>query len=72
MATHSGILAWCIPRTEELTGYSPEGRKGSDTTEHTDTHTVYKYDGTRECDQVRKEREGQTRDLGLLYTHCYT
>jgi len=23
MATHSGILAWRLPRTEELAGYSP-------------------------------------------------
>ena len=64
MTAHSGILALSIPRTEELTGYSPEGRKESDTTERTD-----KYDGMHERDQVRKEKEGHTRDLGLLYTH---
>ena len=33
MATHSSILAWRIPWTEELAGYSPWGRKESDTTE---------------------------------------
>ena len=33
MATHSGILAWKIPWMEELVGYNPWGRKGSDTTE---------------------------------------
>ena len=33
MATHSSILAWRIPWTEELVGYSPWGRKESDTTE---------------------------------------
>ena len=71
MAAHSGILAWSLPRTEELTGYSPEGRKESDTTERTDTDTVYKYYGMHERDQVRKEKEGHTRDLGLLYTHFY-
>ena len=27
MATHSNILAWEIPWTEELVGYSPWGRK---------------------------------------------
>ena len=27
MATHSRILAWEIPWTEELVGYSPWGRK---------------------------------------------
>ena len=35
MATHSSILAWRIPQTEEAgrTGYSPEGHKESNTTE---------------------------------------
>ena len=27
MATHSSILAWEIPWTEDLAGYSPWGRK---------------------------------------------
>ena len=40
MATHSSILAWRIPWTEEPVGYSPWGRKESDTTErlHSLTH----------------------------------
>ena len=33
MATHSSILAWGIPWTEELGGYSPWDHKESDTTE---------------------------------------
>ena len=34
MATHSSILAWRIPWTEEsLVGYSPWGGKELDTTE---------------------------------------
>ena len=33
MATHSSILAWRIPWTEELTGLSPWGHKELDTTE---------------------------------------
>ena len=33
MATHSSILAWRIPWTEELVGYSPQGGEESDTTE---------------------------------------
>ena len=32
MATHSSILAWEIPWTESLAGYSPWGREASDTT----------------------------------------
>ena len=36
MATHSSILAWGVPWTEEPAGlYSPWGHKGSDTTEVT-------------------------------------
>ena len=33
MAPHSSILAWKIPWMEEPVGYSPRGRKESDTTE---------------------------------------
>ena len=33
MATHSSTLAWEIPWTESLVGYSPWGREESDTTE---------------------------------------
>ena len=33
MATHSSPLAWKIPWMEEPVGYSPWGRKESDTTE---------------------------------------
>ena len=33
MATHSSILAWRIPWTEDLRGYSPLGRKELDITE---------------------------------------
>ena len=38
MATHSSILAWRIPWTEDLVGYSPWGLKDSDTTERLHTH----------------------------------
>ena len=33
MATHSSILAWRTPGRRSLVGYSPRGRKESDTTE---------------------------------------
>ena len=33
MATHSRILAWRVPWTEEPAGYSPWGFKESDVTE---------------------------------------
>ena len=38
MATHSSILAWKIPWTEDLVGYSPRGHKESDTTEQLHFH----------------------------------
>ena len=38
MAIHSSVLAWGIPWTEEPAGYSPWGRKESDTTEQLSTH----------------------------------
>ena len=33
MATHPSTLAWKIPWTEVIVGYSPRGRKESDMTE---------------------------------------
>ena len=38
MATHSSILAWSIPRTEEPGGLQSMGRKKSDTTERLSMH----------------------------------
>ena len=35
MATHSSILAWRIPQTEEPGGLQSSGHKGSDKTEAT-------------------------------------
>ena len=37
VATHSSILAWKVPWTERLVGYSLQGRKESETTEATET-----------------------------------
>ena len=38
MAAHSSILAWRIHGQRSLVGYSPWGRKESDTTERDVTH----------------------------------
>ena len=38
MATHSSILAWRIPWTEELGGLESTGHKESDTTERLHFH----------------------------------
>ena len=49
MATHSSILAWRIPGTEDLVGYSPWGRKESDMTERlTHIHSLIKAKVTRD------------------------
>ena len=40
MATHSSILAWEIPWTEEPGGLHPWGHKESDVTEHAHTEFV--------------------------------
>ena len=39
MATHSSILAWRIPWTEEVSGYSPWGCKELDMTKHINSFT---------------------------------
>ena len=39
MAAHSSILAWRIPRTEEVGGLQSMGHKGLDTTERPSTQT---------------------------------
>ena len=43
MVTHSSILAWGIHGQRSLVGYSPRGRKESDTTErlHSLTHSSF-------------------------------
>ena len=40
MATHSSILAWRIPWTEEFEGLQSTGRKESDTTERLHFHFI--------------------------------
>ena len=39
MVTHSSILAWKLPWTEEPVGYSPWGPKELDITERAHAHT---------------------------------
>ena len=39
MGTHSSILAWKIPWTEEPAGLQSMGQKESDTTQQFSTHT---------------------------------
>ena len=43
MATHSSILAWKIPWTEELGGLQSMGSQESDATEHTYRLSIYVF-----------------------------
>ena len=61
MATHSSILAWRIPRTEEPGGFiSPQGCKGSDTTEKTQCVHTHTHQHTR----LRMQINSQMNRLG--------
>ena len=59
MATHFGILAWKIPWTEILAGYSPWGRKELDMTEQlTLTPPLFPFG----YHKYRQEEKGTTED----------
>ena len=49
MATHSGILAWRIPWTEELGGLQSTGREESDTTERLHLSLVTRETSREAC-----------------------
>ena len=50
LATHSSILAWRIPRTEEPVGYGPWDHKELDMTEATEhAHTAPKESFLEQC-----------------------
>ena len=67
MATHSSILAWRIPWTEEPgVGYSPQGRKESDTTEW--LHFHFKY-----CMHVESAKHCEWDSCkNITHTHTHT
>ena len=51
MAAHSSTLAWRIPWRRSLVGYSPWGRKESDTTEQLHSLTSLNIDDILEKEQ---------------------
>ena len=58
MASHSSILAWRIPWTEELGGLQSTGRKESDTTERLHFHFPFRKFNSGQFNRsvmVRKE-----------------
>ena len=71
-ATHSSVLAWRIPQTESLAGYSPQGHKETDTTEviqHAHTHRDVKILKKLENDQnliASVVREGDAVEEGYI------
>ena len=68
MATHSSILAWRISWTEKPGGlYSPQGPKGSDTTEVTlHTHAEHKIIQTCPSHPLESSNCPPVEDDGFL------
>ena len=60
MATHSSILAWRIPWTEELGGLQSMGRKESDTTKRFHFHTTLKVSCLVQYKAPRNHQESIT------------
>ena len=65
MATHSSILAWRIPWTEDLLGYSPWGHKESDTTVPLTFLSFLSSQGT-----CMLHTETRTRSFPSSWSHC--
>ena len=65
MATHSSILTWEIPWTEEPGGLQSMGLQELDTTEHACTHTI-NVDGSavmRDAENPKNRAYGKNRAL---------
>ena len=70
MATHSSILDWRIPWTEELVGYSPWSRKESGTT---DQLTISLYFLSRQKYNINENRiETQSSMKKSGHVNCNT
>ena len=67
MATHSSILAWEIPWTEECGGLQSPGEQESDTTEHSMAqHTRYVYRSGNPGGSVVKNLPANEGDVGSI------
>ena len=64
MATHSSILAWRIPWTEEPGSYSPWGHKESDATERPHFHFVFRSQVAQTVERLPTMQETQVQSLG--------
>ena len=61
MATHSSILAWEIPWTDEPGMYSPWGHKEQDMIEHNTTTTKKKQSSKDRSQNQGRDEETDTR-----------
>ena len=68
MATHSSILAWRIPWTEEPGGLQSMGSQESDTTERRNHHRQedYEYDLCNKGEPQSADSYSKKRPLALL------
>ena len=69
MATHSSILVWRMPWTEEPGGLQPMGRKESDMSEVTKHHLVLNYFCVDKDFKSRGEKLPRKSDT-LLFMGC--
>ena len=53
VATHSSVLAWKIPWTEDLVGYKPRGRNDWDMSARTHTRTFLWRCSTLRCQEIQ-------------------
>ena len=70
MATHSSMLAWKIPWTEEPT-YSPWGHQESDTTERLCFHFSLSCTGERNGNPLQYSCLENSRDRGAWWAAVY-
>ena len=71
MATHSNVLAWRIPWTEEPGGCSPWGRKESDMTERLHFHFSLSCIGEGNGNPLQNSCLENPRDGGAWWAAIY-
>ena len=71
MASHSSTLAWKIPWTKSLVGYSPWGHEESDTTERPHFHFSFSCIGEENGNPLQCSCLENPRDGGAWWTVIY-
>ena len=72
MATHSDILAWKVPWTEEAGGYSPWDHKDLNATKHAGIRIAYQGVSITEVMWYMLEKEWASGYSRFLFTSCLT